>query len=145
MYLRLLKHFAVEWVYAKVLKKSKKAEGYFVEDGDTIIDYTKSGIHTVHEDQYVVTGSVFLLTKDFLKYYDGLFPKTFLYGEEYATIVLLHKASLKTSEVDTGMVLHKHQASTPPDKNLTKCYLMDSLAEITKLIFMGTGKVVRKY
>ena len=64
-------------------------------------------------DRYVISGSGFLLTQDFFKYYKGLFPKTFLYFEEWGTILLLHKAGLITKIANCDYIIHKGAASTP--------------------------------
>lgn len=70
----------------------------------------------VQQEYNAITGSVFLLTPDFFRYYDGLFPKTFLYVEELATLTLVHKAGLYTAIADTDDVIHTGGAST--DANL---------------------------
>lgn len=72
------------------------------------------------EDEYAIIGIMFLLTppRVFLNY-GQLFPETFLYLEEWATIFLLYKASLKCNFINTDIVLHKGATSTPDNvKNL---------------------------
>lgn len=66
----------------------------------------------VQDSHYAITGSVFALTPSYFKYYNGLFPRTFLYVEELATLLLVHKAGLKTAIIDTDDVIHKGAAST---------------------------------
>lgn len=67
----------------------------------------------LQKDRYVVSGSGFLLTPDFFNVYKGLFPRTFLYFEEWATILLLHKAGLFTKIATCDYITHKGAASTP--------------------------------
>ena len=97
----------------------------------------------IHHDYYMVTGSVFMLTEDFLDIYDGLFPETFFYCEEYATMLFLDRAGLKTAIVDTGIVLHKHKASTP--KKTKKNYGLESSVKIMKLFFMNKNQIIKRY
>lgn len=66
----------------------------------------------VQNEYHVITGSVFLLTPSFFKYYNGLFPNTFLYVEELATMTLVHKANLLSAIANTDDVIHKGAAST---------------------------------
>ena len=55
------------------------------------------------------------LTEEFFKYYDGIFSETFLYYEEWATSILLHKAGLKTKVAACSPIIHLGGASTPED------------------------------
>lgn len=143
--LRLGKHFAMEEIHYLCRKKKTKKESGNVKANFDIGKYNSkySFDYLVNEDQYIVTGSVFLLTKDFFEFYGGLFPRTFLYGEEYATILLLHKAGLKTETVETGAIIHKHKASTPSE--LSKNYLIESIRKIVALFFMDSWKIRKKY
>ena len=75
----------------------------------TKIESLGLGIQNSH---YAITGSVFALTPSYFKYYNGLFSRTFLYVEELATLLLVHKAGLKTAIIDTDDVIHKGAAST---------------------------------
>ncbi|MBP3239561.1 MAG: glycosyltransferase family 2 protein [Butyrivibrio sp.] len=79
---------------------------------DGSIEQTKELVG-IQRDRYVVSGSGFLLTQDFFKFYNGLFPKTFLYFEEWGTILLLHKAGLITKIAECDYITHKGAASTP--------------------------------
>ena len=61
-----------------------------------------------------LTGSFYMLTPSFFKYYRGLFNKTFLYGEENATIECLRKKNLDSLKYsnDETLVVHKGAASS---------------------------------
>lgn len=69
----------------------------------------------IHQEEYMVIGCGYMYGPDFFRYYRHMYPETFLYMEEYATILYLHKAGLYTMLADTGNIIHRHGASTPPD------------------------------
>lgn len=103
----------------------------------------------IQVDAYTVTGSIFMLTPDFFKYYNQLFPETFLYFEEWATILYLHKAKLLSNLVDTDIVVHKGGGSTPENMKSQskdkKIMAAESGRKIMKLLFMSTNKIGQKY
>ena len=75
----------------------------------------------LQNDRYIISGSGFLLTSNFFEYYSGLYPGTFLYYEEEASMCLLHKSSLLTKVAETDFIIHKGGASTPSEvKSLSK-------------------------
>lgn len=114
LYLRMLKKF-FEWFSGKTISFGKHSG--VVESN---VEYVK-GITGVQNDRYIVAGSGFMLTKDFFAEYSGLYSGTFLYLEEWATIILLHKAGLKTKVAKTNPIIHKGGASTPDNvKTMTK-------------------------
>ena len=113
LYLRMLKKF-VEWYLGKTISFNNN------RSDDNGIEHVRS-ITGVQNDRYIVAGSGYMLTKDFFAKYPGLYPGTFLYLEEWATIILLHKAGLKTEVADTDPIIHKGGASTPEKiKTMTK-------------------------
>lgn len=103
----------------------------------------------IQVDDYTVTGSVFMLTPDFFKYYNQLFPETFLYFEEWATILYLYKAKLLSNLVDTDIVVHKGGGSTPENMKSQskdkKIMAAESGRKIMKLLFMSKKKIAQKY
>lgn len=106
LYLRMVKKY-FEWLLEKEIALSGKSNDNSIE--------TVKLIKGIQLDRYIVAGSGFLLTKDFFDIYNGLYPGTFLYYEEWATILLLSKACLKTQIVETDPIIHKGGASTPVD------------------------------
>lgn len=130
LYLRIIRHI-IYWLFDKNIP-SKSA------DKDGSIEYTKKliGLQT---DRYVVSGSGFLLTENYFKFYHGLYSKTFLYGEEIATIVLLHKAHLFSKVVDSPPITHHGGASTPIEirnhSDTRRKIVQHSYHMILKLIF----------
>lgn len=150
MELRMFRTFLNGYWETFTKKKEKKNKGMTatmtnVMSEDKIIELNNQveKKHEIHDNHYMVTGSVFMLTEDFLADYDGLFPETFFYCEEYATILFLDRAGLKTEMVNTGMVLHKHKAST--SKRNTKNYGLESSRKIMKLFFMNKQQIIKKY
>lgn len=113
LYLRMLKKF-LEWYFEKTISFSKSSHN------DSKVEYVKE-ITGTQTDRYIVAGSGFMLTGDFFAEYRGLYPGTFLYYEEWATIILLHKASLKTKVAETDPIIHIGGASTPKNvRTMTK-------------------------
>lgn len=86
------------------------------------------------DDTYAITGCAFLLTPAFFRSYEGLYPKLFLYGEETATMVLLHKAGLTTHTVETAEILHTGAGSTPEEMRKSKLRRMEIGAASNKAI-----------
>lgn len=107
------------------------------------------GITGIQTDRYLLAGSAYILTEDFFSCYNGLFYKTFLYAEEIATILLLHKAGLKTKVVDCDPVIHTGGASTPKEiKTLTptrKKIVRNSELRILQLLFTPRYIAKKKY
>lgn len=150
MELRMLRTFLGGYWETITKKKERKAKNtqtkiknvMTAEKIKELNSQSKRGCE-IHKGYYIVTGSVFMLTEDFLNNYDGLFPETFFYCEEYATMLFLDRAGLKTAMVDTGIVLHKHKASTP--KKTKKNYGLESSIKIMKLFFMNKEQIIKKY
>lgn len=103
----------------------------------------------IQKDYFVITGSVFALTPSFFKHYNGLFPETFLYVEELATMMLVYRAKLKCAIVQTDDVIHKGAASTGNDLkagSLEKQRMIArSAKQVEKLIFLPTFYIKHKY
>lgn len=106
-----------KFLYLRIIRKNlylfaNKPFPNKADSKDGSIEQTKELVG-LQIDRYVISGSGFLLTQDFFKYYKGLFPKTFLYFEEWGTILLLHKAGLITKIANCDYIIHKGAASTP--------------------------------
>jgi GT2 family glycosyltransferase len=114
----------------------------------------------VQTNQYVITGSIFMLTPDFFEIYNQLFPETFLYFDingnsitarvdPKTTIIYLYKAKLECNIVNTDVVIHKGGASTPNNmKNYSRdkeIMIAQSARKVGKLLFMSSKKIARKY
>lgn len=64
-----------------------------------------------NSNKYNICGCAFFLTPEFFKYYEQLYPKTFLYWEEINLIVYLSKAKLQAVLKDLPPVVHKGKKS----------------------------------
>lgn len=100
-------------------------------------------------DRYVFSGSAYMLTPSFFKNYACLFPKTFLYCEEIASLIYVHKARLTTRIVDTKEIIHKGAASTPEDgrdgSKIKEKLIKQSAKRVFPLIFMSRRRIAKKY
>lgn len=133
LYLRIGKH-----IFKRLLRlngSQKQRELSSIEEGKTLTG--------LQNDAYVVSGSGYLLTEEFFRYYSGLYSETFLYYEEWATSILLHKAGLKTKVAACAPITHLGGASTPEDiRNETprsRKIRNDSARKILKLMFLPRG------
>lgn len=133
LYLRIGKH-----IFKRLLRlngSQKQREISSIEEGKALTG--------LQNDAYVVSGSGYLLTEEFFRYYAGLYSETFLYYEEWATSILLHKAGLKTKIADCAPITHLGGASTPVDiRNETprsRKIRNDSARKILKLMFLSRG------
>ncbi|MGM9962575.1 MAG: glycosyltransferase [Holdemanella porci] len=131
---------------------------YFIRSQIDLIkkrNYSKQSISAIdsyryftglQRNYYVVTGSGFLLTKRFLDTYGQLYPMTFLYGEEWATMIYLHKAQLCSKVIQTDVILHKGAASTPKSNNKKKIqYKAYSARKVVKLVFLNKSQIRKLY
>ena len=75
-------------------------------------DSGSKGSYKNLSNHYQIQGCAFLLTKEYFQFYQQLYPKTFLYGEELNLSVYLKKAGLKGIVVDTSPVIHKGKQSS---------------------------------
>lgn len=137
--LRMIKAVVQRQFYRR--KKAAADTSVFV---DPIRDMT--GVLT---DRYAVSGSAFLLTPAFLAKYDQLFPQTFLYFEEWATILYLHKAGLKSKIVATDPILHAGGGSTPEnmrgDTEKKRRLAAASARKVFPLIFLSRKQISRRF
>ena len=129
LYLRIIKKILqINYGNSKTKKSDKK---------DSLIENNKKLVG-LQKDCFVISGSGFLLTPDFFENYSGLFPKTFLYFEEWATIIMLYKAKLLTKIANTDKIIHKGAASSYNGKNADSVklkYMKESSKKIFGLIF----------
>lgn len=124
--------------FNKKAKKERKVEK---------IDSNKE-LKGLIKDSYVVSGSAFLLTPDFFNYYNGLYPETFLYFEEWATILYLNKAKLYSKIIETDTIVHKGAASSYSGSDADKIklkYMKQSSKKIFKLIFYKLKHIKERY
>ena len=141
--LRMLK------TYVPVLDRMKKA----VLSGNKSADNNRRASEfketEVDRGAYTVCGSGYMLTEKFFEHYKGLYPETFLYGEEYALILYLNRAGLYSMQVRTPYILHAHQASTPSAGSMSREFKRKIKKHghhiIIRLMFMNEAAIVKKY
>lgn len=116
-----------------------------VSDG-VVYNFLKPGIQKKYN---ALTGCFFALTPDYLEKFPFLYPETFLYGEEIATLILNDRAKLLTLIADTKDVIHKQAASTGKqlsEGSYNKRKMMaESAKSIMKLLFMTNRQIRKKY
>ncbi len=88
----------------------KKGKGGPISSGPKDSGFKSSGGE--EGDFYQIQGCAFLLTKEYFRFYDQLYPKTFLYGEELNLALYLKKAGLRAIVADTSPVIHKGKQSS---------------------------------
>ncbi|MDF2800635.1 MAG: glycosyltransferase [Anaerocolumna sp.] len=122
----------------KVLPKKNKEE-----------DYTKD--INWNPNKFNLQGCAFFLTPEFFKYYEQLYPRTFLYWEEINLIVYLSKAHLQAVIKDLPAVIHKGKKSTThliKDNAYEKKrleYSMKSMIKSLPMFFRSYVYILAKY
>lgn len=64
------------------------------------------------EEYLCQVGCAIMLTPTYFQFYDGLYSKTFLYGEEQILLILLKRARLTLRFVDDTYLIHNEGGST---------------------------------
>lgn len=95
-----------------------------------------------------VMGCAFILTPAFFEFYNKLYPKTFLFCEEFATAILLEKAGLKSVNAENDYVIHFGGKSTDTGnirkKLMVKQLWFKSLFKVFPLVFMSYNMINKK-
>lgn len=98
----------------------------------------------LNPNKYNLQGCAFFLTPEFFKYYESLYPNTFLYWEEINLIVYLSKVRLQAVIKELPEVIHKGKKSTIHlIKN--KSYEKKRLAYSTKSLMKSLPMFFRSY
>lgn len=103
------------------------------------------------EFTYNIQGCSYFLTPAYFRYYQQLYPKTFLYWEEINLAVYLSKTGLKAIIVETSPVIHKDKKSfirlvSPHNADIKKLkYSTDSLFHSLPMFFSNYPSIVRRY
>lgn len=76
-------------------------------------DYLTNSIsESIMSEDIVLHGACMMLTKDYFKYYNILFPGTFLYYEENILTLLTKKVGLKKKYINDTYIYHKEDQSS---------------------------------
>jgi GT2 family glycosyltransferase len=102
------------------------------------------------EEKYVLLGCSYFLTPEFFRYYNQLYPKTFLYWEEINLLVYIDKVKLRSVMIETSPVIHKEKGSTSlaykfqfDRKKLELSTL--SMIKSLPLFFMNYHTIIHRY
>ncbi len=104
-----------------------------------------------NDKKFNLQGCAFFLTPEFFKYYEQLYPKTFLYWEEINLMVYLSKVHLKAAIIDLPQVIHKGKQSSQSimkDKSFEKKrleYSMKSMLKSLPMYFRSYVFILAKY
>lgn len=100
---------------------------------------------------FVMHGSSYFLTPSFFKYYNQLYPRTFLYWEEINLMWYLYKVGLTCVMVNTNPVVHKKSQSVSEffsnRKFMMQKYKMSfkSMMRSLPMFFMRYEKIKKRY
>lgn len=100
--------------------------------------------------QYAIQGCSYFLTPLFFKYYNELYPETFLYWEEIDLAYYLDKVGLKAIIVNTSPVIHldgksvEKLISIKKEKKKLK-YSIESMKNSLPLFEMSYNEIKEKY
>ena len=144
----MIKTFIEGWIKNSKSKNKVKPVKKDIKNIASDHIHDKRGKKEILNDRYEIAGSGYMYTRDYFNKYNRMYPKTFLYEEEYATILYLDKAGLKTAWADTKPITHKHGASTPEDfKNKSSKSKLKRTNKwvIIKLMFMSYKMIQNIY
>lgn len=144
LYLRLLKAMLIR-IMRPLGYKEKNSES--LESQKKREQYRK--LLGTQYDYFTIAGSAYILTPSFFENYNKLYPKTFLYCEEWGLIIYLRKAGLYSKIVETDTVWHKGAASTGNKMKAgtreRQLMVAESAKQILKLLFLPRSYISWKY
>lgn len=112
------------------LRKIKRALIKKVENGD---------LNQIND--YMLHGSCLVFSKDYIKKYDGLYDRTFLYGEEDILYFISKRDNLKMRYFENAFIYHKEDSATNSvvkEENQKRRFIykhsLNSLKELYKLM-----------
>lgn len=92
-------------------------------------------------NDYMLHGSCLVFSKDYIKKYDGLYDKTFLYGEEDILYFISKRDNLKMRYFENAFIYHKEDSATNSvlkEENQKRRFIykhaLNSLKELYKLM-----------
>ncbi len=100
---------------------------------------------------YIIQGSAFMLTPCFFRFYQQLYPRTFLYWEEICLSWYLHKTKLKTLLANNHPIIHKDNRSfsfdlsTEQVQPIKRKLMISGLFKALPLFFMSYKMIDRIY
>lgn len=97
-----IKQFMYKYFGDEIAKMKKSRKGKNIE-------YSKKNILTGKD---YLHGSAIMLTENYFRVFPGLYPKTFLYGEEIILKILFEKIGLKMLYIPNLLINHKEDKSS---------------------------------
>jgi len=95
----------------------------------------------IQVNDYMLHGSCLVFSKDYIKKYDGLYDKTFLYGEEDILYFISKRDNLKMRYFENAFIYHKEDSATNSivkEENQKRRFIykhsLKSLKELYKLM-----------
>ena len=151
MRLRMIKTF-VEAFFKRMKEFLGCRKDKLVKDNDildlnniNVASNNKTTSFLVHRDYFKIVGCAYMYTPEFFRYYNQMYPKTFLYGEEYCTALYLDAAGLCTMEVDTDAIIHLGGRSTSSNVKRSKYVRKTYNKAVLELIFTKRPEILSKY
>lgn len=94
-----------------LLSNYLRLEGFLRKIKRTLIKKVENdGLNQIND--YMLHGSCLVFSKDYIKKYDGLYDKTFLYGEEDILYFISKRDNLKMRYFENAFIYHKEDSAT---------------------------------
>jgi GT2 family glycosyltransferase len=94
-----------------LLSNYLRLEGFLRKIKETLIKKVESDdLNQVND--YMLHGSCLVFSKDYIKKYDGLYDRTFLYGEENILYFISKRDNLKMRYSENAFIYHKEDSAT---------------------------------
>ena len=96
-------------------------------------------------NKYVLHGACLFLTDRFFHYYDGFFPRTFLYFEEFILKLMLNKVNGEMIYIEDTYIIHKEDRSSQEafgnNELIKRKYEMISILWFLLLCFVSYDRI----
>lgn len=135
----------IRWLYGLYIRNFM--HNISEERGEKVFESPKSKLYGKKTDNsYRIQGCAFLLTKEYFRFYNQLYPRTFLYGEELNLLVYLKKAGLRAIAAATSPVIHKGKQSSHglyqrEGEKRRLSFVRDSLFHSLPLLFLSYASI----
>lgn len=94
-----------------LLSNYLRLEGFLREIYETLIKKVEND-DLNQENDYMLHGSCLVFSKDYIKKYDGLYDRTFLYSEESILYFISKRDNLKMRYFENAFIYHKEDSAT---------------------------------
>lgn len=116
----------------------------------SIIEYLNGKYYNdIVSEDLVLHGACMMLTKDYFKYYNKLFPGTFLYYEENILTLLTKKVGLNKKFVSNVWIYHKEDQSSIMSFNnsnqIKQEYQLNSMKKCLQIFDLSYEEVIERF